>query len=272
MSDEPAPAPSPASPVPDAPTRLLPEDVNGELLKIRYQATVNYWLAAKAHEAAEAAALTALNAAQAATDRANEAALLKSVHDAYIATAQSSLDRAMTRVNYVTGAIAAVTTIYTGLLGLVYSAATNAKTPLRTIALIPPVFLGLALLLVTIWAAMFKKAYTARVSFLATNVGGPVMPDRVRIFMWWCANITTARLWALHAGIVSFGLGVATLPLPFLKIRTWIDVVILAIGLVLVAAAGLAADNGIGLPTDLPGGPPIGPTAPDQIARTGDAH
>ncbi len=87
------------------------------------------------------------------------------------------------------------------------------------------------------------------------------MPDRVRIFMWWCANITTARLWALHAGIVSFGLGVATLSLPFLKIRTWIDVVILAIGLALVAGVGLAADNGIDLPTDLPGGPPIGPTA-----------
>src|SRR4051812_28903252 len=91
------------------------------------------------------------------TDDANEFSLVKALHDAYIATTQSSLDRAFTRLNYVTGAVAAVTAIYTTMLGLTYSLPKGNGATLDFSAFIPVVFLGLTQLLVTVYAALFRK-------------------------------------------------------------------------------------------------------------------
>jgi hypothetical protein len=66
--------------------------------------------------------VTALTASRADADRAAEAALLKSVHDAYIAVTKSSLDRAMMRLNVLTASVASVITVHTGLLALVFAA------------------------------------------------------------------------------------------------------------------------------------------------------
>jgi hypothetical protein len=226
----------------------LPEKVPASAAdyeKLRYTQQLDAWLeewkqqaasdaARIALEASRADARTARDAARADADRAAEVASLKSVQDAYVAVTQSSLDRALTRVNVVTASITAVTTIYTGLLALVYAAKSGEGRVLTGVAIIPALFLGLALFLVTVYAAMFKRTMSAG-TLLPTGIGGQVAEIRLITFMRWCFAGVLARSWALHAGIVSLGIGVATLPVPFVQMPGGLQVTILLAGLVLVA-------------------------------------
>jgi hypothetical protein len=171
-------------------------------------------------------------------DRASEAALLKAVHDAYLATAQGSLERATTRVNILTGAIASVTTLYTALLALVYAAEPGKGSALTADALIPALFLGCALFLVAIYAALFRRTKLTQ-SYLPTGIGGKIAETRMLNFVAWCSTAIMARAWAIHAGIVSFGLGIATLPIPFIELHPAASWGILAGGLLLVVLTAL---------------------------------
>lgn len=227
----------------------LPKDIPSsetEYAKLRYAEELQAWLeewkqqiAKSAAEAALAASREdtrlALSASRVDSALAAEVAAVRSVQDAYIATSQSSLDRALTRVNVVTASISAVTTIYTALLGLVFAAEPAKGQPFSLVAIVPALFLGLALFLVTIYAALFRRSLTVG-PLLPTGIGGQIAELRLVTFMRWCFAGVLARSWALHAGIVSFGIGIATLPLPFVHLSGPQQVAILAIGMLLVVA------------------------------------
>jgi hypothetical protein len=237
---DPGPAP--------APPENLPKDFGatpGDFAKLRYTEELQAWLEswkqqlanAAAHAAVEAAradAKTARDASRQDADRAAEAALVKSLHDAYVSVTQSSIDRSLTRTNVVTASISAVITIYTGLLALVYAAQSGSGKPLTAAAILPALFLGLALLLVTVYAAMFKNSSSERGPLLPSGVGGQLVEYRLTTFMEWCFATVGARTWALHAGIVSLGWGVASLPVPFVTMTGKEQVAILIVGLLLV--------------------------------------
>ena len=160
------------------------------------------------------------------------------MQDAYVTVAQGSLDRVLTRLNVVTASIGAITSVYTGLLALVYAVKPGPGRALSSAAIIPALFLGLALLLVSVYAAMLKKSYSDG-PLLPTGIGAEIREIRLTAFMNWCFSGVLARSWALHAGIVSLGVGVATLPLPFVSLKGWQQVAILSVGLLLVAAAAI---------------------------------
>lgn len=103
------------------------------------------------------------------------------------------------RVNVVTASIAAVTTIYTSLVALVYAANPGEGKPLTVAAIIPALFLGLALFLVTVYAAMFRKTVTVG-PLLPTGMGGQVDETRLVTFMRWTFAGVLAR------GSVALGL------------------------------------------------------------------
>jgi uncharacterized membrane protein len=184
--------------------------------------------------------LTAQGAARADADRAAEATLLKSVHDAYVAVTETSLDRALTRVNVLTAAVASVITVYTGLLALVFAAKPGEGKPLTAAAVIPGIFLGTALLLATIYAAVFRNK-TEDELLLPTGLGGQIAEMRLVTFMRWCFAGILARSWALKAGIVSLAIGVATLPIPFVAMPGWLQVLILSGGTIAVITTGAVA-------------------------------
>jgi hypothetical protein len=58
---------------------------------------------------------------------------------------------------------------------------------------------------------------------------------RLITFMRWSFAGVLERAWALHAGIVSFGVGIATLPLPFISMKGIWQVIILVVGVGVVA-------------------------------------
>jgi hypothetical protein len=193
--------------------------------------------ALKVHNDAQAVQLAVTNARE-DTDDANEFALLTALHAAYIATTQSSLDRALTRLNVFTAAIGAVTGIYTTMIGLSYAlpSATDADgIPLDYSAFIPVMFLGTALVLVTIYAALFRKHREDMVLLPAVS-DGQMIEQRLVTFMDWCNGGVLARRWALYGGILSFGLGVATLPMAFVSGNGVVKGIVFGLGYAAVIA------------------------------------
>jgi hypothetical protein len=225
------------------PSPLPPKDVPAgeeEYAKLRYTEDLDAWLEKWKQQVSTDAVAAALKASREDTDRAAEVASLKSIQDAYVAVTQSSLDRSLTRVNVITTSISAMITVYTGLLALVYAAKPGDGKVLTPVAVIPALFLGLALFFVTIYSALFRSSLSAA-TLLPTGIGGRIAEIRLVTFMRWCFAGVLARSWALHAGIVSLGLGVATLPVPFIVMKGWQQIAILIVGLALVGAAGVLA-------------------------------
>lgn len=148
----------------------------------------------------------------------------------------------MTRVNVLTAAVASVTAIYTGLLALVFAAAPAAGRQLTPVAIIPALFLGLSLFSVTVYAALFKRTLAA--SPLLPSAVGTQMPEyRLVTFMRWTNAGILQRAWALHAGIVGLGFGVATLPVPFFSMSGLLQLAVVVVGLLAMAWAAVATNH-----------------------------
>jgi hypothetical protein len=151
-------------------------------------------------------------------DRAAEVALLKAVHDAYIEVAKGSLDRSLKRAEYLVTVTTAITGVYTGLLGLVYSVGqAGTPSPLPPRGIVPVAFLGTGLILSAFYMAFLRRS-TIKAALLPTGIGGTLPEERLRTFFTWTFKGVLDRAWALRMAVVSLGLGVALLPLPFLEI------------------------------------------------------
>ena len=239
---EPPPFPGPTN-APGLPADLPAQEAPAAA-RARYEKVLEAWLEAwkqsTQYTTQYATQRTAAQTAREDAERAAETALLKATHDAYVATTQSSLDRALTRMNVVTASAGTITTVYTGLLALVYAAEPGKGEPLSAVALVPALFLGLSLLLVTVYAAMFRRT-TGRLTLLPTGIGGQVAEERLTTFLTWCFGGIWARAWALHAGIVSLGVGLVTLPLPFVDVPEWLEWLAVAAGIVAVAGTAVVS-------------------------------
>ncbi|MBV9796280.1 MAG: hypothetical protein JO016_20355 [Actinobacteria bacterium] len=230
--------------MPPEPPSEIPAGAAGDFTKLEYSERLDAWLETWKQQVAADTAKAALDASREDADRAADAALVKSVHDAYLAVSQSAIDRSLTRVNVLTASIGTVTTIYTGLLALVYAAKSDSGKALTPAAITPALFLGLALLLVTVYAAMFRNSSSLGGPRLPSGTGDPLAEYRVQTFMGWCFAAVGARLWALHAGIASLGVGIVSLPIPFVKLTGTEHWIILIAGILIVAACGLATQAG----------------------------
>jgi hypothetical protein len=226
---------------PPGPPSDVPAGAAADFAKLQYSEELDAWLESWKQRVAADATEAALNASREDADRAADAALVKSVHDAYLAVSQTAIDRSLTRINVLTASIGTVTTIYTGLLALVYAAKSDSGKPLTPSALIPALFLGLALLLVAIYAAMFRNSSSLDGPMLPSGTGDPLAEYRVQRFMRWCFATVGARIWALHAGIASLGIGIASLPVPFVKLTGNEHWIILGLGALAVVACGVTS-------------------------------
>jgi hypothetical protein len=154
-------------------------------------------------------------------DRDSEAELLKSVHNAYLEVAKGSLDRAIQRATYVTTAASAIGTVYASLLALLFS--TDVKsggTPIKPDALIPAAFLGLSIVFSTAYMA-FLQSRSRRRDLLPTGIGGDVAQIRLLTFLEWTFSGVVERAWTLRFAVVSLGLGVLLLAVPFVSFEDW---------------------------------------------------
>jgi hypothetical protein len=115
-----------------------------------------------------------------------------------------------------TGLITAVSTAYAALLALVYGAGEK-EVPLPGRALIPMCFLGFALVLAAFYTSFLRRNMKKR-NLLPSGLGGTLADDRLKTFLDWVFAGVLERAWALRTSIITFGLGVALLPLPFARV------------------------------------------------------
>jgi hypothetical protein len=180
------------------------------------------------------------------TALAAEWTLFQAVHAGYIAVAQSTLDRSMQRGTYIATAAGAVVTLYTGLLGLRFSAGSQ-TTLLPARGLLPALFLGGAVVFSTFYISFLRQRRIAT-ELLPSGLGGRIAQARLESFIEWVTAGAVARAWALRVAVISFGLGLILLPITFVQLSsgtvTALGVTAAAIlalwilGEVLVAVAG----------------------------------
>jgi hypothetical protein len=163
---------------------------------------------------------------------ANFYAVFQAVQAAYIGAARDSINNAQARAQFVVTAAAAIGTLYTGLLGLVYGISSPGHAlPERGIW--AGVFVGLAIVLATYYLAYL----TRRPSGPPTHPSPEPRQDaiqRVHDFVAWSRDTVLARHFFLQCAVISLGVGVAVLPLAFITISNTGARLLALIGLLLV--------------------------------------
>jgi hypothetical protein len=168
-----------------------------------------------------------------ASDRAlsQEPELRAAIHAAYIEVQKGKIERSYRAADFVTRAAGTIATIYTGLLALVYSVSTNPPRPLPARGIAPAIFLALAFFFSVVNVGFIRRS-GKRVDILVEAESWKDQQIRLNRFLQWIDRGAMQRAWALRAGVVCLGAGVALLPLPFISLsvnetRTAIGVVVL---------------------------------------------
>lgn len=214
-----APWPEPPSDPPQAQVDFAKMHYQAQIdeVKARYQAAIDE---AKA-QWRDAASLVAERRKQdAAHDEALAATddkLREAVHGAYLEVAKGSLDRSLQRANFVTAVAGAAGTSYAALLALVYSVSADTPNPMPARGILPTIFFGISLLLCAYYIAYIRAA-TRRGHYIPAGTGPHIRERRMLFFVEWIMGSVTRLAWALRTSLVSLGVGLALIPLPFLKV------------------------------------------------------
>lgn len=142
-------------------------------------------------------------------------ASMQSMHEHLYAVAAASPERARSAAETVQKASAAIAGLYTGVLALIFSVS-GTQLPLRGI--MAPLFLGLAVVLSTAYLAYFTRKEDRDFPELAT--GGayePMAYKRIRSFIEITSLMAQRRSWMLRGAVLSLGIGLAAIALPFLS-------------------------------------------------------
>jgi hypothetical protein len=159
--------------------------------------------------------------------------LVAAIHTAYLDVAKGSLDRAIQRGNTLTAAATVIATADSGLLALRFSA--DKGQPLPAYGFASLIFLAISMLCNGIYAAFLSREQKnlSLGELLPSAVGTTeIRQQRLTTFFQWTFAGVLARSWALRTGVVSLGLAIALIPLPFAT-RNWATIAIGVAGVVL---------------------------------------
>ncbi|WP_328330781.1 hypothetical protein OHA70_09690 [Kribbella sp. NBC_00382] len=141
-------------------------------------------------------------------DRASAAAF----SDAIMTVAKGGIDRARASAEFVQKGATAIFALYTGALTLAFSVTDN---PLPARGILPSLFLGFAILLATAYLAFLTRGN--KVKEPADASGTPqAQLNRTRTFVAWTNTSVLNRAPLLRCAVVALGIGVVSLPAPFL--------------------------------------------------------
>jgi hypothetical protein len=126
---------------------------------------------------------------------------------------KSSVERSRTAAATVQSASAALVAVYTGVLALAFSVTDN-PLPLR--GLLAPIFLGAAVVFSTAYVAYIVPRL--RAFPVPSPEGSPdkVSLDRLQVYADMASDIVSRRSWTMRAAVVSLGVGLAYMALPFI--------------------------------------------------------
>ena len=178
-----------------------------ELFKLKYQARLER---AKADEA---------DLCQKENDskkafRENEYALAQAVQQAYLDAAKGELDRTAQRAEFVQKAAAAISTAYVAVVGLTYGLG-QGLTALPFQGVLPTLFLGLAIVLATAYAAYITRPKPVR-GVMNGRTHYELQQERLNVFIRWARSPSLRRVYLLQASVISLGIGILFLPAAYL--------------------------------------------------------
>lgn len=206
------------------------DDPELEAKKIHYQAILN--LSQSAFDSAvriiEAKEIEKLKDNEATW--ANEYKLAQSIHDAYIDVAKNQLRERLNRAEFIQKTAGAISGVYVAVLGLSFSVKDDAPLPSKGI--IPAIFLGLALFLSAVYASFLTESGEMK-GPISNGRLGTLQPARLNTFILWTIHPVLKRKYWLQAAVISLGIGVLLLPLPYIAIADWFSFVALVIGLLI---------------------------------------
>jgi hypothetical protein len=180
-------------------------DCDCELQKIHYQAEVDAFVQRLKDDAS----------ARAADEEAARANTQK-FHDAMIDVASGGVDRARQGAEAIRTAAAAVGVLYTGVLGLAFSA--DDPLPLR--GLVSAVFLALAIVFATSYVARQPKTVEESTAEWPQDTGilSADFEARTSTFITWVREASIQGRNLLRAAILALGFGIAFLPTAFISL------------------------------------------------------
>jgi hypothetical protein len=212
-------------------------------VKARLQAELDELKARWRDQAQEATERRRLVATRLENRVTAEDALRSKVHDAYLEVGKQAMERSLTRASFVATTASALSTIYTGLLALVYSVSGNAPIPMPASGIAPAVFLGISLALSVVYVSYLRESSSRRL-VLPVGTGSRMQEMRLLSFLSWIAAGAFSRAWALRIAVISMGVGVSLMPLPFLRISGRNAWQIAAMGgMILLSVAGFELYN-----------------------------
>lgn len=222
----------------------LPEltagDPQAEVKKILYQAQVQLALARRQ------AGDDARKATRAADDDREHAAWdaeytnRQAVDTAYIDVTKGAIDRAQARGQFIQTAAAAIGTAYAAVLALSFKVdgTGSGATALPVQGIVSTAFLGLAIVLATVYVSWISRHGDAP----GPQAGASLVQDqaeRRKAFINWATPQIASRLYYLHTSIVALAIGVALLPLAYVRMGVGVVVAVTLAGVVVVFAAPL---------------------------------
>lgn len=204
----------------DATAARAAADVDREKARVATEADL-----AKASLAASVAARAAQDAADVEVvkaDRTHYLANLAAVYAARLEVAKGTIDRARARAEFIEKAAAAIASLYTGVLALVFTVTGSADTTpanrLPSRGVLPAAFLGLAIVLSVVYLAFITRGQGVTG---AASKGNPRddQKDELDAFVRWTSTTALRRREFLQAAVLSLALGVVFLPVAFLDIN-----------------------------------------------------
>jgi hypothetical protein len=226
-------------------------NVDPGLIRILYKAQVRETARSRARDCRQLEGLAAEDAQYGAQAweaeilaRKQDDELARTEHRVYVEVAMASIDRARAGAEFVRNAAAAIGTIYTGVLGVVFAVGSNG-TRAPSVAAIPAFFLGLSLVCATAYVAFIRPAKKSAsvqeereddLSDLAN-----LQRTRLNELIAWTSEIAARNKRALHVAVYALGAGVTSLPVPFLLPDGWALWGAAAVVLLAIVAAAFVA-------------------------------
>lgn len=196
-----AAAPKPATPsAPEGWPAYPNADAGGELAKILYAAEIEV---AKEDRGRDFKLVT--------QNWTTEGELFKDLQERLREIAVGRAGQRMAIAEMVQKASAAIVTLYTGLLGLVF-AANGSQLPVR--ALVPAIFLGAAVALSTAYVAFVTPPGTEHFVPPQSLARSGAWQQTIGLITWVNTGIQRRR-WLIQAAVLSLAAGLAFLPAPF---------------------------------------------------------
>lgn len=135
-------------------------------------------------------------------------------HAAMVEVSKGTVERARSSAELVQKAAAALVTLYTALLGVVFSVVEN---PLPSRGLVPAVLLGAAVVLSTVYLAYLSKPEEVDAPTPHSEWHGAAM-NRTVAFILWTRSGAMNRAHFLQASVVALAFALVALPAPFVDV------------------------------------------------------